>query len=471
MLGSIRKFSTTIYAKILLGIIIIPFIFWGMGGSLSGGNKNVIVKIENEKYSKQEFADFIRKTSPLNKKIGSEDIERFLSSFIGEKIIEKEVENLNIKLSDDSLSKIIKSHKDFKRDNKFSRIEYEKFLLKNNITAMMFENRLFDQEKKKQLFDFISGGIIPSKFLVNQTYNRFNQKRNVDLINLNIFLEKQFKFSPEEIQSQFEIDKSKYSQIYKSVRLIELSPKNLVGIDEFNDSFFKKIDEIDYLIIEGHDLDHIAKKYNLTKINLSTLNESGEGLDGKEIDKIIKKLKNKIFNLSSGEETALIENEKKYFIVQIDKTKNIQKNINDNSVKKQVLLELEKKSKRKFLSNLISKINNNSFSRFEFEKMSKEKNIPIKKIILNNQNDDKNLKKEIIKEIYAFPEKKIIVVHDVNFNENFLVYIDKVTNVSIEEKSEEYKNYEDLSKMEIVRDLYTSYDNYIKQRYKIHYNQ
>ncbi len=71
MLGSIRKFSTTIYAKILLGIIIIPFIFWGMGGSLSGGNKNVIVKIENEKYSKQEFADFIRKTSPLNKKISN----------------------------------------------------------------------------------------------------------------------------------------------------------------------------------------------------------------------------------------------------------------------------------------------------------------------------------------------------------------------------------------------------------------
>ena len=41
MLSSIRKFSTSIYAKILLGIIIIPFVFWGMGSVFSGGNTNI----------------------------------------------------------------------------------------------------------------------------------------------------------------------------------------------------------------------------------------------------------------------------------------------------------------------------------------------------------------------------------------------------------------------------------------------
>ena len=51
MLGSIRKFSGSIYAKILLGIIIIPFVFWGMGSSFVGGSKNVVVVIEDEKYS------------------------------------------------------------------------------------------------------------------------------------------------------------------------------------------------------------------------------------------------------------------------------------------------------------------------------------------------------------------------------------------------------------------------------------
>ena len=131
MLGPIRKFSTSIYAKILLGIVIIPFVFWGMGSSFRGGDKNIIVVIENEKYTTEAFVNFIRKFSS-DKKIEKNKIEEFLSAFIGDKLIEKEVEHFGIKLSDSSLSKLIKHQKNFKRENKFSRVEYEKFLLKNN---------------------------------------------------------------------------------------------------------------------------------------------------------------------------------------------------------------------------------------------------------------------------------------------------------------------------------------------------
>ena len=49
MLGRIRKFSTSIYSKVFLGIVAIPFVFWGMGDLFSGGNINTIVKIGKEK--------------------------------------------------------------------------------------------------------------------------------------------------------------------------------------------------------------------------------------------------------------------------------------------------------------------------------------------------------------------------------------------------------------------------------------
>ena len=62
MLGSFRKFSGSIYAKILLGIIIVPFVFWGMGSSITGGSKNVVVVIDKEKYSIQHFGNFIKRT-------------------------------------------------------------------------------------------------------------------------------------------------------------------------------------------------------------------------------------------------------------------------------------------------------------------------------------------------------------------------------------------------------------------------
>ena len=46
MLNSIRNFSKTIFAKILLVIVVIPFVFWGMGGVFSSGNTNSLAKID-----------------------------------------------------------------------------------------------------------------------------------------------------------------------------------------------------------------------------------------------------------------------------------------------------------------------------------------------------------------------------------------------------------------------------------------
>ena len=61
MLNSIRKFSNTLWAKILLCIVIVPFVFWGMGNVFSGGNKNIIAKINNKKISTQDFMNHINK--------------------------------------------------------------------------------------------------------------------------------------------------------------------------------------------------------------------------------------------------------------------------------------------------------------------------------------------------------------------------------------------------------------------------
>ena len=116
MLGSIRKFSTTIYAKIILIIIVLPFIFWGMGSTFSSGGKNVVVVIEDEKYTVQDLGTFISRNA--NKEVKANEVDQYLSAFIAEKLIEKEVENFGINLSDKSLSMVIKQQKEFQRENK-----------------------------------------------------------------------------------------------------------------------------------------------------------------------------------------------------------------------------------------------------------------------------------------------------------------------------------------------------------------
>ena len=49
----------------------------------------------------------------------------------------------------------------------------------------MLETEISRREKKEQLLDFIGGGIMPSKFLVNMNYNKINQARKIQTINFN----------------------------------------------------------------------------------------------------------------------------------------------------------------------------------------------------------------------------------------------------------------------------------------------
>ena len=468
MIGSFRKFSGSIYAKILLVIIIIPFVFWGMGSSFSGGSKNVVVVIDKEKYSIAHFRSFLRSTA--TKKVEAKDIDQFLFNFISEKLIEKEIEHFGIKLSDNSLAQLIKHQTQFKRDNKFSRTEYEKFLIKNNLTAITFESIISKEEKKKQLLDFIGGGISPSRFLVNISYDKINQERDIEFINLDDVFKKKLNFSENEIQTYFENNKNKYTKIYKSIKLLELSPEILVDNNEFNDLFFKKIDEIDDLIFGGEKLNYIIQKFNLKEASSFTINESGEEINSKMNTKIPKQLVEKIFNIEEIEPIILTEDQNKYFIIELVKTENIQKGYEDDLIKKDIVLDLSKETKRKFISVIMDKINQNNFEKSDFDEFSKNENVIAKKVSLTNQNDDKILKKEIVKQIYGFPEKKVIIVNDIGLSENYLIYINKIKNVTIDNNSEEYQTYYTMSKNQTVNELYNTYESYIQKKYKVDIN-
>ena len=104
-------------------------------------------------------------------------------------------------------------------------------------------------------------------------------------------------------------------------------------------------------------MDYILQKFNLEKPNIFTLNESGQDMNSKIIENIPNSLGKKIFSLNDSEPTALIEVLDKYFIVEVIKTENIIKNLEDKTFKKTILINLKKKAKRKFIAEITSKIN------------------------------------------------------------------------------------------------------------------
>ena len=439
-----------------------------MGSAFKGGNKNIVVVIDKEKYSMQEFTNYIQKTA--TEKISSNQIDGFLSNFIGEKLIENEVKEYGISLSNTSLSKLIKHQKEFKRDDKFSRTEYEKFLIKNNIAAINFESILLKQELKKQLIDLIGGGIIPSHFVIDITYDKLNQKRNIQLINLNNFFAKKFSFSDKSVQEYFDKNKNKFIDLYKYINVYEVTPKKLVTNEDFNDLFYKKLDEIDDLLINDEDLNYVVKEYNLGEPNLFILNESGIDRNAKKNIKIPKKIINQILNLNDIERTILVEDQNKYFVAGFSKIETVERKPKDETVKKEIILELKNINKRKLLSEIISKINSNNFGKSEFNQFSINENVKIQKIKLNSVSDKSILKEDIVAKIYKNPNKSVIVANDLDFIESYLIFIDNVEKVTINSNANEYKKYFNLTKVQMMSSVYNTYDIYLRDKYKIDIN-
>ena len=60
MLNKIRNFAKTKIAGVFVGILIVPFVLWGMGGVFSSGNTNSVAKVNNENISTQDLMNFLK---------------------------------------------------------------------------------------------------------------------------------------------------------------------------------------------------------------------------------------------------------------------------------------------------------------------------------------------------------------------------------------------------------------------------
>ena len=244
----------------------------------------------------------------------------------------------------------------------------------------------------------------------------------------------------------------------------------MTGENEFGDLFFETIDEIDDYIVEGKDLNFILKEFNLDSAEEVTLDKHGNNKIGKAIINFPIELVKNIFEKNDSEYTILTINNNKYYVFEILKTEKIQKKINDVNIKENILENLKINSKRKYITEIINKINNNNFNKLEFDNLLKEENATSKKVSIESLNDDKQLSENLVQQIYTYPEKKVILVADMGLSEVYLVYIDKVENVTISRESEDYKKYLKLSQAKMITDLYAAYDMFLRKKYEVEIN-
>ena len=175
MIGSLRNFAKTKIAGVFVFIIIIPFVFWGMGSMFTSGNTNNIAEVNNKKISTQDFMNFINESriqqNTIKENLDKNIIEELLSGLISTTLLNLEIDNFNMRFTETVLLKNIKTNKNFHdENNNFQRTKYEKFLLTNNLSAAMFEQRIRGNELQRKLFDYIGAGVVVPNILIEKHF-------------------------------------------------------------------------------------------------------------------------------------------------------------------------------------------------------------------------------------------------------------------------------------------------------------
>ena len=464
MLNNIRKFSKTVFAKIILVIIIIPFVFWGMGGVFNTGNTNNIVKIDNQNISTQDFMDHLNdmRLDPdtIRDNIDNNLIEEILAGLISKVLLDMEIKNLDLQLSEKNLGRTIKNNKNFLDDDKkFSRVKYEKFLILNNIDAPSFEKRVYENELKKRLFNYISGGIKSPLFLTNQIFEEETKNIDVEVLALNGIYKSKKSFTKAEIVKFIDENKEILEVDYIDFSYVKLNPKNLTGSNEFSDLFFNKVDEIENKILNEESFESIVSQYKLKALSKKDYTHNS----GDDIDK-------SIYSKRNETKTQLIDKDDFYLMYEIKSIKKVLPEINNNNFKNKVVNLIYEKNKYDFNKKLIEDINSKIFDNNSFIKLSNNKSTPIKKIKISSIQDDKTLTSDSIKLLYSLPINSFTLVTD-DKNNIYLAKILKQYTSNIKKSSDEYNKYFIKSNVKIKENIYSSYDVLINGKYKVKINE
>ena len=446
---------------ILIIVIIIAFGFGGFGGGFLSNNQNNVAKINKTNVTTQDLINYINQSGVsqqvIQENINNNVIEELLSGLVSVTLLGLEIDDFNIKISQNSLSEKIKLNKNFYNDDgKFERLKYEKFLLENNISAPLFEKRLKDRELQKKLFDLVGAGSVSPKFLVNKLYETENTSLNIEFINLDKFYKKSNEITEEELIQFIDENDDQLKVEYIDFKYVLLNPLNLIGVDEFNQDFFDKIDQVENDILNGIEFDDIISKLNLNAKKIEDYKYSETS------DEILKK----IYSVRANN-FDIFENSENYVIYKIENLEMKKPDLSDDQTKKEILELVTQKNKFDYNRSLLEKIRDRSFTEEDFINLGTNE---IQSLKLNSIKDNKKFEINSVQMLYSLPLKSITLINDENDN-IYLAKINSYDNANLKISSEDYDQYSSKENTRIKNGILKTYDLFLNQKYNVDINQ
>lgn len=229
MLKFLRKGATSLYVKLFLAVIVIVFIFWGIG-SFTSERKNLVAKVNGIPITLKEFQEYYNfQLSRLKQTFGelsAKDLaalrlkEQVLEELIKLKLLEDQAKKLKIKITPVEVTYAISQIPSFQENGRFSTTKYQYILRELGISPDFFEKLIKSDLIYQRLKLLLTAPIIVSEEEVKE-YLRYN-KQTLEILEillpLNACIQK-VTFSDKDLENYY----LAHRDIYKEEEKVKLT--------------------------------------------------------------------------------------------------------------------------------------------------------------------------------------------------------------------------------------------------------
>ena len=462
MMETLKNFGVKkLGGVILIVIIVIAFGFGGFGGGFSTNNQNNIAKINKTNVTTQDFMDYLNQSNisqqAIRENLDKNIIEELLSGLISTTLIDLEVEDFDLSITELTVLKKIKENKNFHDENgAFQRTKYEKFLLSNNMSAPMFEIQLKNRELQKHLFDLIGAGTVTPDFLIKKMFEEQNKTLDIEYFAMSSQYKEKNSYTNEELEQFVKENADQLKRDFIDFKYAVLNPKNLIGLEEFNQDFFDEIDAIENKISQGETFESILENINVdikevNKFVASSAMESNE-------DIIYSKKSTKL---------DIIENGDNFLIYSITDKYELAADLNDEATRDDMIELVYQKGKFDLNRSVLEEIQKKEFDNNKFNEMGANN---LKTISLNSINDHNTFEENSVKILYSLPINSFTLVSDKD-NEIYLVKVINSKDKPYSENDDNYLKFVQNQNTENRKSILASYDQLLNNKYNVQLNQ
>jgi peptidyl-prolyl cis-trans isomerase D len=193
MLRFLRKGATSLYVKLFFIIIVIVFIFWGIG-SFTSERKNLVAKVNGIPITLKEFQEYynfqISRLKQTFGEISSKDLanlklkEQVLEELIKLKLLEDQAENLKIRITPVEVTYAISQIPSFQENGKFSPTKYQYILRELGISPEFFEKLIKSDLIYQRLKFLLTAPIMVSESEIKE-YLKYN-KQTLEILEIDL---------------------------------------------------------------------------------------------------------------------------------------------------------------------------------------------------------------------------------------------------------------------------------------------